>query len=135
MKTIQTGDVVQSFESDTVNWQKELSVFLTWNLNRAGREAEYLVTTDSSGSLSITRYTARDSNLVLRDVAITRRDGKTELLVLETVSRSWVRDRTVRFSYQPGKGYGIHQTENTLWGSPQTMEIFAEIQDEAHLKK
>ncbi len=55
------------------------------------------------------------------------RKQKIQLIQWTIKQRSWYMDRDVRISFQPRQGYGVSVSENAIWASPNSYEIFAEI--------
>jgi len=82
---------------------------------------------DSSGALKIVRFNAQDTAAELQELMVNYRKQKIQLIQWTIKQRSWYMDRDVRISFQPRQGYGVSVSENAIWASPNSYEIFAEI--------
>lgn len=126
-KIISREENPQSEQSDTANWAAELEPFFQLDINKPTLADKYEITVDSNKGLQIKTYYAKDTNTEVQRISITTLNTKIQLVEAETRKRSWIVDRDVKYSYMPGKGYGIIVKENYIWSSPNNYEIFAQI--------
>lgn len=117
-----------SQDPDSLDWDAELRVFKTLNLNKPGLGEKYHTNVDSTGAIKITTWYATDSAVEIRRLAVTEVNGKKELIEADLVNRGFVVDRNISLSFQPEKGYGIRVSENYIWSKPKTYEIFNQLE-------
>lgn len=134
-KTINLGDEVDTKVLDSVDWFNELSGFLGIDFTKEQGRAKYSSSLDSNGKIAMTSYYAQDTNALLQTFVVTKINGKIDLLTWTTKLRSFMMDREQELAYQPGKGYRINIKENSLWGSPRTIEIFGDIHKKEFLER
>jgi hypothetical protein len=132
-KNINKDDKISTIELDTVQWKEELAPYLAININSNSLENKYNISIDSNKNLSITKYTALDTNLEISEIAVTKVNQNIQLIEAKTRKRSFVVDRDIHFSFMPGKGYGMLVNENYIWSSPKKYEIFAEINNKKEI--
>lgn len=126
-KTVTKGDEVSTESMDTLDWSNELEWVTEWSLTDAAKKSKYDETVDSSGALKIVRFNAQDTAAELQELMVNYRKQKIQLIQWTIKQRSWYMDRDVRISFQPRQGYGVSVSENAIWASPNSYEIFAEI--------
>jgi hypothetical protein len=126
-KTVTKGDEVSTESMDTLDWSNELEWVTEWSLTEAAKKSKYDETVDSSGALKIVRFNAQDTAAELQELMVNYRKQKIQLIQWTIKQRSWYMDRDVRISFQPRQGYGVSVSENAIWASPNSYEIFAEI--------
>ncbi len=126
-KTVTKGDEVSTESMDTLDWSNELEWVTEWSLAEAAKKSKYDETVDSSGALKIVRFNAQDTAAELQELMVNYRKQKIQLIQWTIKQRSWYMDRDVRISFQPRQGYGVSVSENAIWASPNSYEIFAEI--------
>jgi hypothetical protein len=126
-KTVTKGDEVSTESMDTLDWSNELEWVTEWSLTEAAKKSKYDETVDSSGALKIVRFNAQDTAAELQELMVNYRKQKIQLIQWTIKQRSWYMDRDVRISFQPRQGYGVSVSENAIWASPHSYEIFAEI--------
>lgn len=126
-KTVTKGDEVSTESMDTLDWSNELEWVTEWSLTEAAKKSKYDETVDSSGALKIVRFNAQDTAAELQELMVNYRKQKIQLIQWTIKQRSWFMDRDVRISFQPRQGYGVSVSENAIWASPNSYEIFAEI--------
>lgn len=126
-KTVVVNGEPLNQEWDTVNWEKELEIFKTIDINKESLKGKYAMETDSSGPLVIQRFYTWDSALDVQEISITRVKDEIQLIEAKLRKRSLIVDRDMLLSYQPLKGYGIKMNEDYIWSKPGTHEIFMEI--------
>lgn len=126
-KTVTKGDEVSTESMDTLDWSNELEWVTEWSLTEAAKKSKYDETVDSSGALKIVRFNAQDTAVELQELMVNYRKQKIQLIQWTIKQRSWYMDRDVRISFQPRQGYGVSVSENAIWASPNSYEIFAEI--------
>ena len=126
-KTVTKGDEVSTESMDTLDWSNELEWVMEWSLTEAAKKSKYDETVDSSGALKIVRFNAQDTAAELQELMVNYRKQKIQLIQWTIKQRSWYMDRDVRISFQPRQGYGVSVSENAIWASPNSYEIFAEI--------
>lgn len=126
-KTVTKGDEVSTESLDTLDWSNELEWVTEWSLTEAAKKSKYDETVDSSGALKIVRFNAQDTAAELQELMVNYRKQKIQLIQWTIKQRSWYMDRDVRISFQPRQGYGVSVSENAIWASPNSYEIFAEI--------
>ena len=126
-KTVTKGDEVSTESMDTLDWSNELEWATEWSLTEAAKKSKYDETVDSSGALKIVRFNAQDTAAELQELMVNYRKQKIQLIQWTIKQRSWYMDRDVRISFQPRQGYGVSVSENAIWASPNSYEIFAEI--------
>ncbi len=134
-KTINLGNEVDTKVLDSVDWFNELLGFLAIDFSKEQQRTKYLSSLDSNGKIAMTSYYAQDTNALLQTFVVTRINGKVDLLVWTTKLRSFMMDRQQELAYQPGKGYRMNIKENSLWGSPRTIEIFGDIHNKEFLER
>jgi hypothetical protein len=134
-KTINLGDEVDTKVLDSVDWFNELLGFLAIDFSKEQQRTKYLSSLDSNGKIAMTSYYAQDTNALLQTFVVTRINGKVDLLTWTTKLRSFMMDRQQELAYQPGKGYRMNIKENSLWGSPRTIEIFGDIHNKEFLER
>ena len=134
-KTINLGNEVDTKVLDSVDWFNELLGFLAIDFSKEQQRTKYLSSLDSNGKIAMTSYYAQDTNALLQTFVVTRINGKVDLLTWTTKLRSFMMDRQQELAYQPGKGYRMNIKENSLWGSPRTIEIFGDIHNKEFLER
>ncbi len=113
--------------SDSVKWEDELKPFFDLEINKPDLEKKYELTIDSGKNIKISTYFTSDTNLAIQRIAITEANGRVQLFEADYRKRSWIVDRDIRYSYMPGKGFGMVVKENYIWSNPNGYEIYAQI--------
>lgn len=134
-KVISMNGEPQDEMSDSLNWNEELEIFLTLDLNKPSMKEKYRTETDSGGDIAIHKITAMDSAMYIQEISTTMVKGEIQLIEAILKKRSFIADRDVRLSYQPLKGYSLRISENYIWNKPQMREIYTQIQGPGHLMK
>lgn len=135
IKTINKGDQVETLKIDSVDWNNELSGILAIDFSKEKKKVNYSESSDSTANISMKGYFAKDTNAFLQSFEITKVNGKIDLLVWKTKTRSFLIDRDQILAFQPGKGFRINIHENSLWAEPKDIEIFGDIQNKAFLER
>lgn len=134
-KTVIQGEDIHTEEIDSCDFSKEYAVFLNYDLALAEKRfGSYRQSIDSSQGLSLTRFECSDTAADLRQFQVLSKKGDIQLLEWDIQTQSFLMDRTMKLSVQPGKGYRIWVRENSLWSAPSEYEIFAELHNPEHLQ-
>lgn len=134
-KTVIKGEDIHTEELDSCDFAQEFAVFLNYDLALAEKRfGAYRETLDSSQGLSLLRFECSDTTADLRQFQVLKKQGLVQLLEWEIQTRSFLMDRFMKLSVQPGKGYRIWVRENALWASPVEYEIFTELHNPEHLQ-
>lgn len=137
-KTIAEKDKVENEKLDSLekgDWMKELEMFLNVNTEKELSVGNFDSSDDQSGKFRIINFYNKDSLASLQQFQIMRFENEVQILSWKLRSRSWMMDRDVEMSYQPKKGYRIKVNENSMWKSPRSFEIFAEIENLEYLRR
>ncbi|MFM1898834.1 MAG: hypothetical protein RL577_1074 [Bacteroidota bacterium] len=134
-KTVIKGDDIHTEELDSCDFAQEFAVFLNYDLALAEKRfGTYRQTLDSSQGLSLLRFECSDTAADLRQFQVLKKQGQVQLLEWDIQTHSFLMDRAMKLSVQPGKGYRIWVKENSLWASPNEYEIFTELHNPEHLQ-
>ena len=137
-KSIAEKEKVENEKLDSLkkeDWMNELEMFLSVNTEKELSSGSFDSSHDQSGKFRITNFYNKDSLASLQQFQIMRFENEVQLLSWKLRSRSWMMDRDVEMSYQPKKGYRIQVNENSMWKSPRSFEIFAEIENPEYLRR
>lgn len=134
LDTVDVGtEKVTSIDMQQADWAKEIKPFFDLEINKPAWEGKYTEDKDSSGTLQITTYYAKDSSMEIQQLSVTRNRGVITLITGFINKKSFIVDRTMRLSYMPGKGYGMMVQEDFVWSSPKAWEVFVEIKNKKEL--
>lgn len=137
-KTIAENEKVENEKLDSLNkedWMNEFEMFLNVSTEKELNAGKFDSSDDQSGKFRITNFYNKDSSASLQQFQIMRFENEVQILSWKLRSRSWMMDRDVEMSYQPKKGYRIQVNENSMWKSPRSFEIFAEIENPEYLRR
>ncbi len=134
VKTVVNGEHIHTEEIDSCDYAQEYAVFLHHDIALAEKRfGTYRQTLDTSAGISLLRFECSDTAADLRQFEVLTRQGKVQLMEWVVQTHSFLLDRTMKLSVQPGKGFRIWVRENSLWASPQEYEIFSELHNPEHL--
>jgi len=137
-RTIAEKETVENEKLDSLtkeDWMNELEMFLTVNTEKEINSGNFDSTDDQSGKYRITNFYNNDTLAALQQFQIMKFENKVQIISWKLRNRSWMMDRDVEMSYQPKKGYRIQVNENSMWKSPRSFEIFAEIENPEYLTR
>jgi len=136
-KTVQWGEEIFTAYADTVDFDRELSLWEKVDLNRPEWEAAFDTTiqrTFDGGQYIV--YTSNNEKVPLRSLSVLY-NGAGELLIIEAdwSEKKWLTERSYKLSYQPGKGYNVRGSYRHFWEKPVDFEIHGEINNPAFLMR
>jgi len=124
-----------SFESDTLKTQldsldygRELEVFLNADINRAAWWDKYRIdSVEEAGQLRKIQYTATDASLRVDTLSVFFQEEKVSRIEVQTSSEGFTADREQRLLYDPEQGYRIETKQDIAFSEPREMMIEVEF--------
>lgn len=126
IKNFSEGEEVKTERLQIRDWAQELASFTELDMYSKNNTG-FKKAIDSSGSLMKVNFEASDSNQWIEFVSVSYNKNKIELIEINTQKKSWIVDRKVHYSYQPGRGYSISNYEDYIWSSPKRQDLFIQI--------
>lgn len=133
VKNFSEGEEVKTERPQTTDWAKELAAFAELDMYSKNNKG-FKKALDSAGNLMKVNFAATDTNQWIEYVSINYNKNKIELIEINTRKQSWIVDRRVHYSYQPGRGYSISNYEDYLWSSPKRQDMFVQINNPEDLE-
>lgn len=130
-KTINWEEKVESLELDSVNWKKELQLFLDFNPNSSTVVDLYQCDTLESptGEVEIT-LTATDKKALCRLARVNlNKHRKVELIEMMMEKKDALSRMNYTLGYQPMKGYVIQCETFGVGGKSFKMDILGQFQN------
>lgn len=128
-KSVEINGVVEELIKDSLNFEEELSVFLTSDINRIAWSDKYRVDslTKNSQLQSIT-YSALDEKLKTQLLIINYKNNKVDQVSIKNVRSSLVSNSDQELEYRVGKGYNIISRQNTTMTDERLLKVAVEFQ-------
>lgn len=133
IRNFSEGEEVKTEQLKVKDWAQELAAFTEldmYNKNNKG----FKKAIDSSGTLMKVNFAATDTTQWIEYVSVNYNNNKIELIEINTRKQSWIVDRRVHYSYQPGRGYSISNYEDYIWSSPKRQDMFVQIKNPEDLE-
>lgn len=108
-----------------VDWEKELSVFSTSDINKPAWQGKYMADTTKQNGLTTLTYTATDAALRTQSVTLIFNDNAAQptSVTIRNQSDNFVYQLTENVNYQTEKGYNIQTIQKVIFMQPETFAI------------
>lgn len=126
-KQITTGGETEEKIVQTLDFEKELSVFSKSNINKVALLDKYRVdsTLTPSNELAQLVYIAQDKKLKTKKLLLDFENGVVKNVQIQNASGSALAEFEQELSYQPDKGYTIASRQDILFFEDKTMKVEA----------
>lgn len=123
-KTVTFDGETETLELDSLDYERELEVFLNADLNRASWWDKYTI--DSSrtdGRLASIVYTAQEEDLRVKKLRIEFEKEEVSRIEVESSTKGPTGSRKQSLLFEPEQGYRIHTQQKVVFSKPREMEI------------
>jgi hypothetical protein len=126
-KRIQVDGQKETQQFDSLDYAKELSMFLRSDINRKAWFDKYTAdSTLQNGNLQSIRYTTDTRDLKTRLLEIEYEQGEVSRIYIENKTESVVADVRQELLYEVGKGYRLFTAQQTAMSAEQ--EVIVEVE-------
>jgi hypothetical protein len=126
-KRIQVDGQNETQELDSLDYEKELRMFLRSDINRKAWFDKYEVdSTFENGTLESVRYTTDTEDLKTSLLEVEYEQGEVSRIYIENKTESVVADVRQELLYEPGQGYRLFTAQKTAMSSEQ--EVIVEVE-------
>jgi len=129
-KQVSLNGEQESIQPDTLNFEKELSVFLNSGINKVSWIDSYSADTTrhDDGSLATTVYEAKEDKLRTRLVEVSYEANSPSRVRIINRTENAVLDADQELIYEPGSGFNIQQTQQIRFMKPNEISIAVRFQ-------
>ena len=123
-KTVIVNGAIEEQELNSVDYQKELSLFKEININKPALINKY--STDSSlvgTQLQQLTYQALDESLNIKRIAIFFQDDRVQRVDVEKSTTNMFAKTGQQLTYEIQKGYQINSEQDLVVGTPSTISV------------
>lgn len=107
-KTIVHNGVSETKTVDIKDWQQELNMFISADINKPAWKNSYTVQQTANSIV----YRAKENDLETRDIIITKKDGKVKwILIFTHTPKNILYDTKAKLSWFPDSAYQIQKTQ------------------------
>jgi len=123
-KTISVEGQRETQQFDSLDYRTELKTFLNSDINRKAWVDKYKADSTFEGSqLKQVAYTATGEDLKTRLLRVQYEQGKVSDIYIENRTNSIVADVRQDLHFQPGQGYRLVTTQETVLSEEQEIEV------------
>jgi hypothetical protein len=112
--------------NDTVNWKKELQIFVDIDLAKSSNKSSFKVDTTNTNNLFTVSFTSKDEKQNLKKVVVTT-DEKQNIKAIDALmvkSNSLYQSKTI-LRYVPDSGYSVKGIQDVAVGNDMEYSIKA----------
>ena len=128
-KSVSINGVEEELIKDSLNFEEELSVFLSSDINRIAWIDKYKV--DSlkiNGQLQSITYSALDEKLKTQSLIISYKNEGVDNISIKNNRSSLVSNSIQELEYRVGKGYSILSRQNTTMTNERLLKVKVQFQ-------
>lgn len=123
-KTVRFEGKTQTEQLDSLDYSRELEVFLNADINRAAWWDKYRIdSVREGGRLQAVHYTATDESLRVDELSVFFSEEQVSRVEVKTSSEGFTADREQKLVYNPQKGYHIETMQDIAFSKPREMRI------------
>lgn len=127
-KEVQYNDKQDVLQSQKLDYEKELAVFVHSDINKLSWREKYQADTIREGSeIRSIVYKALDEQLKTRKITITFGQNQVSKIAIQNRLKSIVASTWQNLEYVPGKGYQVHGTQQMRLAGKDKMGIEVEF--------
>lgn len=127
-KEVQYNDKQDVLQSQKLDYDKELAVFVHSDINKLSWREKYQADTIREGSeIRLITYKALDEQLKTRKIAITFDQNQVSQIAIQNRLKSIMASTWQNLEYVPGKGYQVHGTQQMRLAGKDKMGIEVEF--------
>ena len=127
-KSVAINGVVEELIRDSLNFEEELSVFLSSDINRIAWIDKYSVDSiNTNGELQSITYSALDEKLKTQSLIINYKNNKVDQISIKNIRSSLVSSSNQELEYSVGKGYSIISRQNTTMTDERLLKVTVEL--------
>lgn len=131
-KTVTFNNETDTKMLDSLNYERELEVFLNADINRAAWWDRYRI--DSSftnqNQLQTVTYTAADKDLRIRSLKVEYENGEVDQIEALSETTGPAADRRQHLFFDPQWGYRIESRQDVAFSKPREMKIEVQFREE-----
>lgn len=121
----------ERLESDSLDWDKELELFLKADINRPAWTEKYTgdTTLSSAGTPERISYTAQEEELRIQQMDISfDPSGKIDEIYIQKEINSLIEKVSQKLNYRPQEGYELSEKSSSNWKGEKEIRIKAFFQ-------
>jgi hypothetical protein len=118
-KRVMVNDKAEDKQVKISNWEKELSVFIDADINKAAWDGEF----SSKSSESGITYTANSDKVPVKKVQVLRANGVVSGIIITIHNSNYLYSSSDTLSYYPDSLYKIRKSQEIKLMSPKRYEI------------
>ncbi len=108
LKTIVHNGISETKTVDIKDWQQELNMFISADINKPAWKDSYTVQQTANSIV----YRAKEDDLETRDIIITKKDGKVKwILIFTHTPKNILYDTKAKLSWFPDSAYQIQKMQ------------------------
>jgi len=126
-KTIQINGETEQETLDSINFEKELAVFVNSSINKTSWIDKYQAdsTFSDTGALTKIVYTATDEDLKTQQLTVDFENEQVQRIDITNRSGTTLAKMKQQLSYTPGEGYSIESSQDIVLFDNRNMVIEA----------
>lgn len=129
-KQLRLNDQRESMDPDSLNFARELMLFVQSDINKTSWQDKYQADTTYSTEKDIQKivYLAKTKDLRTQKVEIDWKAGQPSKISIDNVIQSPVLESEQLLVYEPATGYSIRQTQKMRMMKPNVLEVEVDFQ-------
>jgi len=110
-------------DADSVDWEKELKIFMDADMNKKSWVGLYHTDTVTSGPVMTIQYSATDSSLQVKKAYVVFSDNQVNDIMIESRFKNFYYQSSLYLHYRPANGYQVKGEQVIRFASRQLFEI------------
>lgn len=122
-KTVSVDGKAQKKELEKIDWEKELSVFSSADINKSSWQDKYRADTMATIDAVNILYTALDDKLKTRLINVKMNNKLVEFISIDQLSDNMIYNSKKTLTYSPSKGYTLENKQKARFLKEHLYEI------------
>ena len=123
-KQTAVNEVQETKQLDSLDFEKELNIFLDSDINRIAWFDKYSIdSTVNAGQLVALQYKAKEDRLVIKNIQIDFENQAVTRIRIDREADTALADTDINLTYEPQKGYSISNKQALTMGEDKTFLV------------
>ncbi len=122
-KTVSVDGRAEQKQLEKINWEKELSVFTSADINKSSWQDKYRIDTMATINAVNIAYTALDDKLKTRLINVKLNDDIVEFISIDQLSDNMIYNSQKTLTYSPNVGYTLENRQKARFLKEHLYEI------------
>ena len=122
-KTVSVDGKAQKKQLKKINWEKELSVFASADINKSSWQDKYRIDTMATINAVNVAYTALDDKLKTRLINVKLNNDVVEFISIDQLSDNMIYNSKKTLTYSPNEGYTLENRQKARFLQEHLYEI------------